>query len=1022
MPRSAKRRRLAVVACVCLAGLAGAVAVFWTDGPGAGRAASSIAVTLENASGVPWEGQTVSMGLPFARGDLDSAEQVRVMDSDGHEVASQVRQLSRWHPFGEAGIRWALVDFGPSVAAGQAPAYHIEYGPGVARQVVTDPARVDESADAITVDTGPLRFVVSKHRASVIEQAWLEGQPVIAVSDGRSGSTMTVLRDSGPTQCWSVGGERPVRTDTLTGPGGRPMPNPLADPKYDYRAAVEERGPLKVSIALHGCHADARGRRFGPYTIRIYAFRGEARLRVTHQWVFSGVPDEERIQEAAVVLPLAFAPGRVVCGADEPVALEGPAASLVQATWNDCQVRGASGATVRAAEHGQGWLGVDDGQRALTVGLHDFWRDHPMSLTLADQRLIIGSHPREAPPLDLRRFEGEVVDNPVPRTGHGQSAQGLAKSREFELLLHAADPGVAAAFGARVQEPLWPRPDGRYVSGTGVLGHFWYDANVYPRSSYGTQVLTRWTHYVRERLHPDDQLGLLNWGDIRGGWLPGMNDFIRPGVVPQTHLDLTQTHWGWSNSSLDAGFGLLVEYLRTGQRWQLRELRAAARHTMDIDLVHYGDGRGRYPMRPEDVGGIHRHGPQHWSNTAYGGYLQNYFATHLYGYYGLTGDETAREALLLSGRNPLSMEAGTGDALAVAYRFELAEEEKALPRLEAWAARLNPVGEFRWGFQDMANLAYCQQVTGSAVLGAALERNFRSACARGEFGNFNGYCLYGLAHTWRLTGDELFRDALAARLADLLRGIRPKPLPDDPADPAVADALAGLARTKVKHADLYAGYHQGYFTANVPFAASALQEAGITEDDVLSRQWAVTDEERGELARDPRVLAQFRPAGGNLVPNPGFENGLARWDLRVDPAAAGSCEAAAEDAHSGTGCLKVTSGGQGRAGVFSAFFPLELDARYEVAFWSKVVSHQGKGWPDHGGLFAYRIEEEPEGRAGQVAFSNRAEGVWKQQRFVIRVTDPSWHFGRVMLNANEAKCTTLFDDVVVRRVERAAAH
>lgn len=1006
---------------MCLVGLAAAVVVHLANAPGAGEPARSIPLTLENTSGVPWEGQTVGIGIPFARGDLDSAEHIRVIDSGGHEVASQARQLSRWYPFGEAGIRWALVTFGPSVAAGQAPVYHVEYGPGVARQVVPDPIRVDESVEAITVDTGPLRFVVSKRRASVIDQAWLEGQPIIAASDAPSGSMITVLRDAGPTRYWSVGGERPVPSDVLTGSDGRPMSNPLANAKHDYRAVVEEHGPLKVSIALHGCHADAHGRRFGPYTIRIHAFRGEARLGVTHQWVFSGVPDEERIQEASIVLPLAFAPGRAICGADRPVALEGPAASLVQSAWNHCEVRDASGATIHMAEHGQGWLSVDDGQRAVTAGLHDFWRDGPMSLACAGPRLTIGVYPSEAPPLDLKRFEGEVVDNPAPRTGHGQSAQGLAKSREFELLFHAPGPEVATAFGARVQEPLWPRPDGRHVSNTGVLGHFWFDASVYPRSSYGTQVLTRWTHYVRERLHPDDQLGLLNWGDIRGGWLPGMNDFIRPGVVPQSYLELTQTHWGWSNSSLDAGFGLLIEYLRTGQRWQLREACAAARHMMDIDLVHYGDGRGRYSMRPEDVGGIHRHGPQHWSNTAYGSYLQNYFATHLYGYYGLTGDETAREALLLSGGNPLSMEAGTGDPLAVAYRFELAEDGEALHRLEAWAARLDSVGEFRWGFQDMANLAFCQQLTGSETLQAALERNYQAACAKGAFDNFNGYCLRGLAQTWRLTGDELYRNALAARLADLLRGIRPKALPADPADPAIAEAMARLVETKVKHADLYAGYHQGYFTANVPFAASALEAAGITEDDVLSQKWAVTDEERGELARDPRVLAQFRPAEDNRVPNPGFEDGLADWDLRVEPAGAGSCEAAAEDAHSGTRCLKVTSRGQGRAGVFSAFFPLELDARYEVSFWSKVVSHQGKGWPDHGGLFAYRVRDDPEGRAGQAAFSNRAEGVWKQQRFVIHVTDPTWRFGRIMLNANEAKCTTLFDDVVVRKVERAAS-
>ncbi|NUQ00576.1 MAG: hypothetical protein HUU35_12045, partial [Armatimonadetes bacterium] len=91
---------------------------------------------------------------------------------------------------------------------------------------------------------------------------------------------------------------------------------------------------------------------------------------------------------------------------------------------------------------------------------------------------------------------------------------------------------------------------------------------------------------------------------------------------------------GWLNDDGGLTNAIFLHWLRTGdpRSWRLAE--NMARHSMDVDTVHW------CAEQPEEIGGGHRHDQQHWGNGARG------YGTATHGildYYLLTGNERALE-------------------------------------------------------------------------------------------------------------------------------------------------------------------------------------------------------------------------------------------------------------------------------------------------------------------------------------------------------------------------------------------
>ncbi|MCH8960511.1 MAG: hypothetical protein IH820_04115, partial [Bacteroidetes bacterium] len=162
--------------------------------------------------------------------------------------------MSTWE---DGSIKWLKCDFQASVAANSTASYALEIGTAQLAHTSLD---VVETGDAITVTTGPLRFVVHKTRFNLFDQAWLDLN-----GDGQFSADEEIIAPGAS--------EGPVVSASLTDYRATEQP--------PERIEVEEQGPLKVVIKVAGRHYSA-SKALLKYETRIYAYAGQAFLRVEH--------------------------------------------------------------------------------------------------------------------------------------------------------------------------------------------------------------------------------------------------------------------------------------------------------------------------------------------------------------------------------------------------------------------------------------------------------------------------------------------------------------------------------------------------------------------------------------------------------------------------------------------------------------------------------------------------------------------------------------------------------------------
>ncbi|MCD6405923.1 MAG: hypothetical protein J7M19_08860, partial [Planctomycetes bacterium] len=118
-------------------------------------AAASVPIVdihVEDHSGAPRRSWPITGGVPLPKGTVSDPAQIGIDGAD-----CQARVLSRWS---DGSIRWVLLDYQADVAGGGKATNSVVLSPKplVAPQGNT----VTETADEIVVDTGALKFAVSK--------------------------------------------------------------------------------------------------------------------------------------------------------------------------------------------------------------------------------------------------------------------------------------------------------------------------------------------------------------------------------------------------------------------------------------------------------------------------------------------------------------------------------------------------------------------------------------------------------------------------------------------------------------------------------------------------------------------------------------------------------------------------------------------------------------------------------------------------------------------------------------------
>ncbi|MCG3180082.1 MAG: hypothetical protein BIFFINMI_02436 [Phycisphaerae bacterium] len=241
------RRTLLTAAAVLALSAATSLAAEW-----------KIPLTVKDYDGANRPLSDVSNGVPLLPGQASETSELRLLDDKGNVVPAQFRVLARWLRKDNS-IRWVLVDFQAATGEFSRKTYYLTNG---GDPKVDSPLKVTQTDDAITVDTGPARFVIGRKRFNLIQSAWLDAngdgqftddELIVSPSDNNG----SVVEDTYGLKYNSTEGTEEVK--------------------------VEESGPVRVCVLARGLHKAAGGKGYSRgmdrFEVRMHFFANSAMVK-----------------------------------------------------------------------------------------------------------------------------------------------------------------------------------------------------------------------------------------------------------------------------------------------------------------------------------------------------------------------------------------------------------------------------------------------------------------------------------------------------------------------------------------------------------------------------------------------------------------------------------------------------------------------------------------------------------------------------------------------------------------------
>ncbi len=567
----------------------------------------------------------VSFGVPFPRGSLNDVSNARIVDSEGHEVAAEIRTKATWEgPDGP--VRWALVH----ALLERGRDYFLEYG----TQVNAPPLQgisIRENEEFIEIDTGVMHVVLSRTTPSIFDSVTLKKD-----GDGK------IIPDGEIVNADHSKAELPELKDAA---GNRYV---AGGKDEGLEIEVVESGPNRAAVRRAGRYVDHAGDAFCHFVTYTYFYAGQAGLRHDHTLIVAFDTDQHQIRNIMLPVPLHVEEnGQVMFAANSSPdgnammlpGTEGPY-RLLQKEHDSWELHGR-GKLLETGARAGGWFGLCDENKGAFGGLADFWQQYPAELEADGDVLRLHLWPREGTdPLDFRPsaamgedYPHDGMKNYYP-AGLDEMTQafGLGKTHNIYLNFFATPKDRERArrqSRAQVVEPVLALPDPEYICATDVMfGRLHpYDLQGFPQIEALIDGVVR--RYLTER-EEREQYGWIDFGDVyyAGGrlWRRWASMFYGfPNVMPRL-------------------------YLRSGRRdaWDFH--RVNTRHITDIDICHLDSDEfiTEEPMRGESLLKIkgRRYGGDggvcHYAGGQYRIGPDHHLAFMLYDYY-LNGNLRTRE-------------------------------------------------------------------------------------------------------------------------------------------------------------------------------------------------------------------------------------------------------------------------------------------------------------------------------------------------------------------------------------------
>lgn len=260
---------------------------------------------------------------------------------------------------------------------------------------------------------------------------------------------------------------------------------------------------------------------------------------------------------------------------------------------------GPAGSWTKACEgqRSQGWCHLGTPAGGVTAGMRYFWQEYPRALSLDAETGAVTFEliPAGAEPLDLRRYSPLVWGKAVYEYGkegtlfeaQWKGATGIAKASELMLHFHHAGDERVAEVGLAFAHPALLVTEPAQAFATGAFGPVGAAQADRPQEA----LLSELVDFIIQEREVRGWYGLMHFGDV-------LMSYYR--VWDRWAFD--DGGYAWVNTESLPDLGLWLAALRHGRSDWLRAAVEMSRHNRDVDMYHRGNFRG--------VGT--RHNVNHW--------------------------------------------------------------------------------------------------------------------------------------------------------------------------------------------------------------------------------------------------------------------------------------------------------------------------------------------------------------------------------------------------------------------------
>lgn len=575
---------------------------------------TTVPITVENNQ----PGTPQLFGLPIPQGELFSPDHIRVLNKAGKEIPSQITKVSTWAP-ADNSLKWVWVFFFTEDGSD----YTVEYGENIRNARDYDQTLTIKNNQRVngevTVNTGPLRFVVNKGTGGGFFNApagsgFMDKVELDLDGDGFDDDDVIAMGEEGRSSFLDLLDQRGIDRSTAV-----------------VQRTVKElgTGPLHAIIRVEGEYKyNRKDNNTAPFITRIHAYAGKSYVKVQHTFVYTGEPDMHKKQDgeyeaiatsngklvdpskfandtgfmkpqdqiAATGLSLTYnmsdnktvstavfedkwyeaSSKRIVqnlLNGDAFIMQTGPNPSQIPDLENstpDNRMEGVftakaqtSGNTVENIERVPGWMDISDEKWGVSIGFKSFFEEYPKEIKIdnADNRITAYIWTPSVEPLSFAKKDNKNDSGMI-----GNFAQGTAKTTEMVFNFHkkTAVENVEADVTRFMDGPV-THANPEWYAASEAFGKMSARSDNYKTYERGLDYKMNWMMF-NQKWEP--WYGMLNYGDNLTYYY-GYN-------------------WSqWTNNEPGNDYMWWLQFIRTGNPEYYRMAQAASAHTMDVDNIHW---------------------------------------------------------------------------------------------------------------------------------------------------------------------------------------------------------------------------------------------------------------------------------------------------------------------------------------------------------------------------------------------------------------------------------------------------